>query len=65
MAKSKRFQSGREVFHTYIPDFEEEEETFDDDISSRSKELIEAILGDFGKKVERATSQRQRRRAQS
>ena len=46
MAKSKRFQSGREIFHKYIPDYEPED-VEQEDVSKQADRLAESILNDF------------------
>ena len=61
MPKSKRFQSGREIFQEYIPGYEEDAE--EDDIECQSQELIEVILNDFGQKVERVSNRLTNRNA--
>ncbi len=64
MSKSKRFQSGREIFQKYIPGFEEEcLIEGDNDIECQSNNLIDVILSDFGRKVDRAVTQPARRNA--
>ena len=46
MSTSKRFQSGREIFRHYIPDYEPED-IEQDDVSKQADKLAEAILNDF------------------
>ena len=50
MPKSKRFQSGREIFEHFIPNYEPE--NLDDcEVSVRAEKLAEAIIGEFAGQV--------------
>ena len=50
MAKSRRFQSGREIFEEYIPDYVTEGPDVDIETGNADK-IIDALLCDFYTRV--------------
>ena len=60
MAKSKRFQSGREIFEQYIPEYEPED-VEKEDVSEQADRLAEAILNDFSANLAKAQPARANR----
>ncbi|MCY4584291.1 MAG: hypothetical protein OXE50_16080 [Chloroflexi bacterium] len=47
MNEKKRFQSGREIFEAFIPDYVTSDTEQQQDASNDVEQLVEAILGDF------------------
>lgn len=62
MSKSKRFQSGREIFQEFIPGFEDDEKEYEDS-ECQGDGLVENLLEEFSRKVERAAAPPSRRNA--
>ena len=52
MANEKKFQSGREIFEQYIPDYFREESELDDG-EAKAEQFVEAILCDFSSQTPR------------
>ncbi len=54
MAESKKFQSGREIFEEFIPDYKTDDTELED-VSSQTDRFVEAILCDFNTRVPKST----------
>ena len=59
MNPKKRFQSGAEIFDTYVPNFERDEEY---QSSTEQSEFVDSMLRNFRKNVESRISKSKQRR---